>query len=79
MLYLYKQLQHLTDAKMDLVKSDAKDIIYSFLLVNNADRKRYEDLQTEMMNLYTQNRNIYRDGREENDQQLHSQVCSQQL
>ena len=44
---------------MDLVKSGAKEIFYPFLLVNNADRKRYEDLQTKMMNSYTQNRNIY--------------------
>ena len=41
LLYPYKQLQHLTDAKLDLVKSDAKEIFYSFLLVNNADQKRY--------------------------------------
>ena len=27
--------------------------------MNNADRKKYEDLQTKMMNSYTQNRNIY--------------------
>ena len=33
--------------------------LFSFLLINNADRKRYGDLQTEMMNAYTQNRNIY--------------------
>ena len=44
---------------MDLVKSGAKEIFYSFLLVNNANHKRYGDLQTEMMNSYTQNRNIY--------------------
>ena len=58
-LYPYKQLQHLTDAELDLIKSSAKEIFYSFLLVNNADRKRYGDLQTKMMNSYTQNRNIY--------------------
>ena len=59
LLYPYKQLQHLTDAEMNLVKSGAKEMFYSFLLVNNADQKRYGDLQTEMMNSYTQNRNIY--------------------
>ena len=31
----------------------------SSLLINNADRKRYGDLQTEKMNSYTQNRIIY--------------------
>ena len=46
LLYPYKQLQHLTDAKMDLVKSGAEEILYSFLLVNNADQMRYGDLQT---------------------------------
>ena len=30
-----------------------------FLLVNNDDWKRFRDLQTKMMNSYTQNRNIY--------------------
>ena len=59
LIYPYKQLQHLTDAEMDLVKSGAKEIFYSFLLVNNTDQKRYGDRQTKMMNLYTQNRNIY--------------------
>ena len=59
LLYQYKQLQHLTDTKMDLVKSGAKDMLCSFLLINNADWKWYRDLQTEMMNSYTQNRNIY--------------------
>ena len=44
---------------MDLVKSGAKEILYSFLLVNNTDQKQYRDLQTKMMNSYTQNRNIY--------------------
>ena len=51
LLYPYKQLQHLTDAKLDLVKSGAEEIFYSFLLMNNADQK------TKMMNSYTQNRN----------------------
>ena len=59
LLYPYKQLQHLIDAEMDLVKLGAKETFYSFLFVNNADRKRYGDLQTEMMNSNTQNRNIY--------------------
>ena len=59
LLYPYKQLQHLTDSEMDIVKSGAKEIFYSFLLINNADCKRYGDLQTKMMNSYTQNRNIY--------------------
>ena len=59
LLYPYKQLQHLTVNKMDLVKSGAEEIFHSFLLVNNADRKRYSDLQTEMQNSYTQNRNLY--------------------
>ena len=59
LLHPYKQLQHLTDAELDLVKSGAKKIFYSFFLVNNADQKRYGDLQTEMINSYTQNRNIY--------------------
>ena len=59
LLYQYKQLQHLTDAEMELVKSGAEEIFYFFLLLNNADQKRYEDLQTEMMYSYTQNRNIY--------------------
>ena len=59
LLYPYKQLQYLTDAEMDLVKSGDEEIFYSFLLVNNANRKRYGDLQTKMMNSYTQNRNIY--------------------
>ena len=58
LLYPYK-LQHLTDAELDLVKSGAEEIFYSFLLVNNADQKKYRDFQTKMMNLYTQNRNIY--------------------
>ena len=44
---------------MELVKSGAEWIFYSFLLVNNTDQKRYGDRQTKMMNLYTQNRNIY--------------------
>ena len=44
LLYPYKQLQHLTDAEIDLVQSGAKEIFYSFLLVNNTDRKRYGDL-----------------------------------
>ena len=38
---------------------EAEEIVYAFLLVNNADRKRYRDLQTEMMNSYTQNRKTY--------------------
>ena len=59
LLYPYKQLQHLTDAEKKLVMTGAEEIFYAFLLVNNADRKRYGDLQTEMMNSYTQNRNIY--------------------
>ena len=58
-LYPYKQLQYLTDAEIDIVKSGAKEIFYLFLLLNNADCKRYGDLQTKMMNSYTQNRNIY--------------------
>ena len=58
LLYPYKQLHHLIDAEMDLVQSSAEEIFYSFLLINNADCKRYRDLQTEMMNSYTQNRNI---------------------
>ena len=44
---------------MDLVQSGAEEIFYSFLFVNNADRKKYGDLQTEMMNSYTQNRDTY--------------------
>ena len=44
---------------MDLVQSGAKEIFYSFLLVNYAYCKRYGDLQIEMKNSYTQNRNIY--------------------
>ena len=44
LLYPQKQLQHLTDAELDLVKSGAKEIFYSFLLVNNANRKIYGDL-----------------------------------
>ena len=59
LIYPYKQLHNLTDAKMDLVKLGAEEIFFSFLLINNGDRKRYGDLQTEMMNSYTQNRNIY--------------------
>ena len=59
LLYPYKQLEHLTDAEMNVVKVSAEEIFFSFLLINNADRKRYGDLQTEMMNAYTQNRNIY--------------------
>ena len=59
LLYPYKQLQHLSDTELDLVKMGAEEIFFSFLLLNNADRKRYGDLQTEMMNAYTQNRNIY--------------------
>ena len=59
LLYPYKQLQHLTDAKSDLVKSDAEEILYCFLFVNIADWKRNGDLQTKMMNSYIQNRNIY--------------------
>ena len=59
LIYPYKQLHNLTDAEMDLVKLGAEEIFFSFLLINNADRKRYGDLQTEMMNAYTQNRNIY--------------------
>ena len=55
----YKQLHNLTDAELDLVKLGAKEIFFSFLLINNADGKRYGDLQTKMMNSYTQNRNIY--------------------
>ena len=59
LLYPYKQIQNLTDVEKKLVMTAAEEIFYSFLLVNNADRKRYGDLQTEMMNSYTQNRNIY--------------------
>ena len=59
LLYPYKQLQNLTDAKLDLVKIGAEEIFYLFLLVNNTDQKRFGDLQTKMMNSYTQNRNIY--------------------
>ena len=59
LLYPYKLLPNLTDAEMDLVRAGPKEIFYSFLLVNNADRKRYGDLQTEMINSYTQNRNNY--------------------
>ena len=59
LLYPYKQLQNLTDSEMDIVKSGAKEILYLFLLVNNANCNRYGDLQTEMVNSYTQNRNIY--------------------
>ena len=59
LIYPYKQLHNLTDTEMDLVKLGAEEIFFSFLLINNADRKRYGDLQTEMMNAYTQNRNIY--------------------
>ena len=44
LLYPYKQLQNLTDDDMSLVESGAAEIFYSFLLVNNADRKRYGDL-----------------------------------
>ena len=44
LLYPYKQLQHLTDAELELVKSGAEEIFYSFLFVNNADQKRYGDL-----------------------------------
>ena len=51
LLYPYKQLQHLTDTEMDLVKSGVKEVFYSFIIVNNADQKRYGDLQTEMMKL----------------------------
>ena len=50
LLYPYKQIQYLTDSEMDLVKSGAKEIFSSFILVNNADCKRYGHLQTEMMN-----------------------------
>ena len=41
LLYPYKLLPNLTDAKMELIKAGAKEIFYSFLLVNNADRKRF--------------------------------------
>ena len=44
LLYPYIQLKHLTDSELDLVKSGAKEIFYSFLLVNNANRKIYGDL-----------------------------------
>ena len=59
LLYPYKPLQNLTDSELDMVKSGAEEIFYLFLLMNNADCKRYGDLQTEMINSYTQNRNIY--------------------
>ena len=59
LIYPYKQLQHLTDSEMDIVKSGAEEIFYLFLLVNNDDHKRYGETQTEIMNSYTQNRNIY--------------------
>ena len=44
LLYPYKLLPNLTDDEMELVKVDAKDIFYSFLLVNKTDKKMYEDL-----------------------------------
>ena len=55
----YKQLQHLTHVELDLFKSGTKKIFYYFLLVNNADQKRYGGIQNEMMDLYTQNKKIY--------------------
>ena len=33
LIYPYKQLQNLTDSKLDIVKSDAKEIFCLFLLV----------------------------------------------
>lgn len=45
---------------MDSVQLGANEILYSFLLVNNTDKKRYWDLQTDLMiNAYTQNWTSY--------------------
>ena len=44
LLYPYKQLKNSIDNEMGLVELGAIEILYSFLLVNNADYKRYGDL-----------------------------------
>ena len=42
LLYPYKLLPNWTNTEMELVKVGAKEILHSFLLVNNADRKDME-------------------------------------
>lgn len=50
-------MDQLLDNKLKNTKLRAKEIFYSFLLLNNTDKKRYRDLQTNLTNAYTQNRN----------------------
>ena len=67
LLYPYKQLQYLTDAELDLVKSGAEEVFYSFLLVDNTDRKRYRDLHDELVHAKQKHLSTECDRGEKND------------